>query len=100
MMLTTRFTIGVSTRVENRRSASVAGTPPSICAAIFLISGVSFPYLPEDATTIASAGVLPNRPASAPSRGNPRGRPPVFLVVPRFRGEEQPEGPPNAPVPQ
>ena len=43
MIATTRSTMGVLTRVANRRSASVAGTPQVIWAAIFLISGVSLP---------------------------------------------------------
>ena len=54
-------TSGVLTLSEKSLMASEAGTPHSIWAAIFLISGGRRPYLPDDATTMASARACTSR---------------------------------------
>src|SRR5881628_316223 len=92
MIDTIRPVIGVFTRSENSRSASVAGTPQLIWAAIFLISGVSFPYRPLDETTIASARVIPNRPASATSRRKSGSRRSTALMSRCFAPRKKPYG--------
>src|SRR3990172_6476708 len=96
MIDTTRWTIGVFTRSEKRRRASVAGTPQLIWAAIFLISGVSLPYRPLEETTMASARVMPNRPASATSRRKSGSRRSICLISRGFLARENPYGPMNA----
>src|SRR3989441_2002329 len=96
MMDTIRPTIGVFTRSEKRRRASVAGTPQLIWAAIFLISGGSFPYRPLEETTIASARVIPNRPASATSRRKSGRRRSIALMSRCFFPRKNPYGPISA----
>src|SRR2546426_1404456 len=96
MIDTIRPVIGVFTRSEKRRSASVAGTPQLIWAAIFLISGVSVPYRPLEDTTIASARVIPKRPASATSRREAGGRPSIALMSLCFFPRKKPYGPISA----
>src|SRR5436309_513930 len=96
MIDTIRPTIGVFTRSENSRRASVAGTPQLIWAAIFLISGVSFPYRPLDETTIASARVIPNRPASAASRRKSGSLRSIALMSRSFAPRKNPYGPMSA----
>src|SRR3989475_482591 len=96
MIDTIRPVIGVFTRSEKRRSASVAGTPQLIWAAIFLISGVSVPYRPLEDTTIASARVIPKRPASATSRRKSGSRRSIALMSLCFFPRKKPYGPISA----
>src|SRR5713226_52154 len=95
MIATTLSTMGVFTRWENKRRASVAGTPQVIWAAIFLISGVSLPYRPLPETTIASARVMPKRPASATSRRKSGSRRSICLISRCFLATKKPYGPMN-----
>src|SRR5438445_2301097 len=96
MIDTIRPVIGVFTRSEKRRSASVAGTPQLIWAAIFLISGVRVPYRPLEDTTIASARVIPKRPASATSRRKSGSRRSIALMSLCFFPRKKPYGPISA----